>query len=376
MIFELGISLATILYCGFTFFLFYHWKKIDVFEGEQNPDEDNQKITVIVPVRNEAENLPLLLQDFENQYFRFFEVIIIDDHSEDNTISEIEQFRQKSTLEIRVLSLPSERKIPSHKKAAITLGISNSLGEIIVTTDGDCRVGPNWLRHIHNSFASQKAVFLSSGVTFLPEKSLFEKFQTIEFMSLVGSGAACMQAGIPNMCNGANLAYRKEVFKEVKGFAGVEHIPSGDDEFLMHKISEKFPKGVRFLKDDQTTVTTAAKPDFWSFFQQRKRWGGKWSYYQARSPKLVALGIFSYHFLFVVALISGFWGIPDLKILIAIILLKLFFEYAFLNNVLGFYKKRYLSRLIPILTIIHPFYIVIMAIAGTFGTYHWKGRTF
>ncbi|MBX2844491.1 MAG: glycosyltransferase [Flammeovirgaceae bacterium] len=376
MIFEFVISIATILYCGFTIFLYYNWANIEVFEGGQNANKIFQKITVIIPVRNEAENLPSLLLDLENQSFKIFEVIIIDDHSEDATLEVVEKIKARSSIEIKLFPLPSKRKILSHKKAAISLAISKAEGEIIVTTDGDCRVGPNWLRHIHDYFITHKPKFVSSGVTFLPENNVFEKFQTIEFMSLIGSGAACMHAGIPNMCNGANLAYIKEIFHEVNGFEGVEHIPSGDDEFLMHKINEKYPKGVRFLKSNQTIVSTAAKPDFWSFFQQRKRWGGKWSYYRSKSPKFVALGIFSYHLLFVLAVLSGFIGLIEINLLLIIFIAKTLVEYAYLHRILNFYKKKDLSFLIPLMSFIHPFYIVIMAFAGTFGAYHWKGREF
>src|SRR5690606_7520040 len=91
---------------------------------------------------------------------------------------------------------------------------------IILTTDGDCRVGCDWLKAHAEIFAMQRPKLVSGPVTFYEGKTWFEQLQTIEFSSLVGTGAASIQAGKPNMCNGANLAFTKAAFQEVKGYEG------------------------------------------------------------------------------------------------------------------------------------------------------------
>ncbi len=177
------------------------------------------------------------------------------------------------------------------------------------------------------------------------------------------------------MCNGANLTYLKSVFYEVSGFTGNENLASGDDEFLMHKIAAKYPKKVRFLKNQDTIVETNAHTNWRSFYNQRKRWASKWQHYN--NWQTTALAAFVFLANLVVPLSFGFWFFDFIstKILLLILLLKYSAEFIFLSLIINFLRKKSLIWLIPFVQIIYPLYVVFFGlVAQKQGEYVWKGR--
>lgn len=166
-------------------------------------------ISVIIPVRNEAANIIRLLQDLEIQSYPFdkFEVIVADDDSTDGTLTLVKDFQRQTSMRLLINRLPAKTNNTSPKKRAIDASIQLAKGELIVTTDGDCRVGKNWLAVIASFQAETGAYLVSSPVTFINDSNsflakLWQQIQTIEFSSLIGSGACAMLIGKPNMCNG------------------------------------------------------------------------------------------------------------------------------------------------------------------------------
>ncbi|MDW7690905.1 glycosyltransferase [Flammeovirgaceae bacterium SG7u.111] len=349
----------------------YFWYKIPSFQntGEGNPIY----FSVVIPVRDEAKNILKLLADLQVQTHLSFEVIIIDDRSEDDTFSLVSSFISKAHFPLRIET--NQLRFPSPKKSAIVQGIELAKGQFIVTTDGDCRVQESWLAHLSEFIQQKQAKLVSGGVVF-ESNHLFGKMQTVEMMSLIGAGAASLAAGSPSMCNGANLAFEKKTFFEVGGYAGNEHLASGDDEFLLHKIHKKHPYNVFFLKDKASAVSTAPLKSLQDFFHQRKRWAGKWSHYTSLAPKLLAIFIFTYHFSFIFLLAAPFFGLLSWNFSLSLIAIKLVLEFIYLGSLLLFYGKQKLSHLIFPLGMIYSFYAVIVGISSNFGGYTWKKRRF
>ena len=359
--------LVSYIICIWVFF--YFWRKIPKYTvfGSFNA-ADLPFISVLIPVKNEASNIINLLKNLsEQEYLQDkFEVIVVNDHSEDETVSLVEEFIATAAIQIQLISL----KLTRSKKSAIEEGVKNAKGEIIICTDGDCSIGPKWISTYASFFAVKKPDLVFGPVTFIEKKlpfskKLFEQMQTIEFASLVGSGAACWRAGIPNMCNGANIAYRKSIFYEVGGFAGNEQILSGDDEFLMHKVYNLHPDKVHFIKSKMATVATTAAGNFYTFFKQRIRWAGKWEDYKNISAQLTAVYIFLINlltaivFVYICAFNNSF---PVLFILT----IRWISEGVFLHSVLKFLDKK--LYLIPFVTLIllYPFYVIFFAIRARF----------
>ena len=353
------------------------------------------KISVIIPVRNEAENILFLLQDLEKQTYskHKFEVIVADDDSTDDTLKIVQEFQKNTSINLIINQLLPKTNNTSPKKRAIDSSIKLASGQLITTTDGDCRVGEKWLESIANFQAQTGAYLVSCAVTFFkaqrhkdskaqkstilfPNKdSIFTNIQIIEFASLIGSGACAMFIQKPNMCNGANLTYLKSAFYEVNGFSGNEDLASGDDEFLMHKIAAKYPKKVRFLKNQDTIVETNAHTNWRSFYNQRKRWASKWQHYN--NWQTTALAVFVFLANLVVPLSFGFWFFDFIstKILLLILLLKYSAEFIFLSLIINFLRKKSLIWLIPFVQIIYPLYVVFFGlVAQKQGEYVWKGR--
>jgi cellulose synthase/poly-beta-1,6-N-acetylglucosamine synthase-like glycosyltransferase len=336
--------------------------------------ESDLFLSIIIPVRNEAKNIEVLLQDLENQilHHQRFEVFIANDHSDDNTAELVEKFKSKNKLNLHLVHLTYDSLIKSPKKKAITTCINLAKGDIIVTTDGDCRVKKGWLKEIQLHFENNETVFLSAPVSFFKNSSsniiskLWTQMQEIEFVSLIVSGACSIKMGFPNMCSGANIAYKKAAFMAVNGFEGNEHIASGDDEFLMHKMASHYPGKISYLKSQEAIVETAALQNMKSFYNQRKRWAGKWTHYKTLSPKLLAGFIFSINLSFIISLITGN---------LLLLLLKLIPEFIFLTSSLFFFKKSKLIFMVLVLQLIYPFYVVFFGLISLKQNgYVWKER--
>jgi cellulose synthase/poly-beta-1,6-N-acetylglucosamine synthase-like glycosyltransferase len=337
-------------------------------------DAEVTTISIIVPVRNEVRNIIKLLQYIDNQDYRKrnFELIIVNDSSEDNTVSVIEDFKRTSDLNINIIDLKERSNNSSPKKRAITEALKTAKGELIITTDGDCTMNSKWLSSLVEFYEKTDAYFISAPVSFIIKKranwlqNFWNYFQIIEFGSLVGSGACSIKLGSPNMCSGANIAYRKSIFEEVGGYEGNEQIASGDDEFLMHKIASRFPDKIEFLKDYHAVVETHAHETISSFFSQRKRWASKWRFYKNWQPTALAIYVAIVNGITVWAMLTGqFW----------LVLLKFSAEFLFLVSVVVFFRKPKAILYLPFTQVIYPFYVFIMAIAaqGKSG-YVWKGR--
>lgn len=367
--FLLAVSL---LYALFTLTLWVIWLRMPSVQLEAR-QPDGPSITVVIPVRNEAENIQHLLDDLSQQTYPKFEVIVADDSSTDNTLSIIQTYASKSTFPLRPLPLTDERTA-SPKKRAISQSITLATGDLIVTTDGDCRVGPNWLAAIAAFYEETGAKLISGPVTFTPEHTIFDSLQTVEFASLIGSGACTMAIGRPTMCNGANLCYEKQVFLEVGGFAGVDHLASGDDEFLMHKIAVQYPDKIRFLKRADAIVRTQSHKSWNAFYNQRKRWASKWRMYQSWGPTALAVFVFLSNAAPVVAVAGWLLGFINGTMVLTVIGLKVLPEFLFLRQVLVFLQKKSSVAAIPLTQLIYPFYVVFFGLAAQGKGYRWKGR--
>lgn len=375
---EIVFSVFTALYGVCLVWLIFQWRSIPVFKVKDLQKSTADFITVIVPVRNEAENILHLLQDLSVQKAfpaDQFEVLVVDDHSEDQTSLLVERYCQSCSFQLRLLPLNLPKEFTgSHKKLAITQAVAEAKGNIMITTDGDCRVGAYWLASFTQFFEQKQAVFVSGPVTFHHEANLFHHLQTIEFASLIGTGAASMHAKTPNMCNGANLGFTKEAFMAVNGYVGTMHIPSGDDEFLMQKMFRQYPDHLYFMKNTEATVHTYAKSGLREFYHQRRRWAGKWKLHKNAGVAMVAGFVFIYHSFLLIASCMALLGQYSCALLAALLLLKFSLEFFLLNDVLRFLKKRMSILNFILLEFIYSAYVVFVGICANFGGYTWKNR--
>ena len=369
------ISFLSISYFIFLLLLIRAWSGI---KEAEILNSNYPFITVIIPVRNEAHNLNPLIRCLENQAYAYdnFEVIFIDDCSEDDTYEQLMESSKKSNVDIRVYQLDEDvSEGVSHKKAAITYGMAKASGELILLTDGDVLLERNWIQVYASAFTSTDSKFISGPVV-MDGNGFIDDVQSLEFSSLIGTGAAAIYYNIPILCNGANLAFRKEAFFEVKGYEGYEKIISGDDEFLMYKISKWHPSGVSFLKSNQAIVHVQPKSDIKEFYDQRRRWSGKWGKHPNPLSKALAIYIFIVHLSFLLLFIFGILKLVPPYTVILLLAIKLLLEFIYFKQMYLFFIKR--LKVIPFIisSLVYPLYAVTFGILSNLGGFEWKGRHF
>jgi len=338
-----------------------------------NSAAPSTKVTVMIAARNEEERIrytidDILAQDYPKQ---LTEIIMVDDHSTDHTAAIISSYADRG---VKLLQLNEDKPLNSYKKKAIAKAIDLSNGDLMVATDADCRMGTKWLSTIVNYFETSGSVMISSPVAYFEERSLFEYMQTLEFSYLIGIGAAFIGNGRASTCNGANLAYRKDVFYEVGGFKGIDDLASGDDELLLQKVAERYPGQIGFLKSKEAIVYTHAKHSLNEFLQQRRRWASKSTKYKDKKIVALAVGIWLFNLSLLVNLGLGFYNLYFFKLLALQFLLKYFFEVAFLLPITAFFKRTGLVALLILLIPIHVIYFVYIGLMGNTRKYVWKGR--
>ncbi len=386
------IFLLFIAYGGLLLYYRHSWVKMPDF-GDKTlalPEPDLKtapRLSIIIPARNEEVLIGRCLQSLLQQDYpaHLFEIIVVDDHSTDHTAAVVNAFNQPHIKLIDLKDYVDDEK-NSYKKKAIEVGIAQSSGQLIITTDADCVAGSAWLSTIAAFYVSQQPELIVMPVAMEDQAGFIEIFQSLDFMTLQGITGAAVYNGMHSMCNGANLAYTKKAFQHVGGFAGINQIASGDDMLLMHKIYKAFPKGIAYLKSPAVIVSTLPEKSIAAFFNQRIRWASKADQYDDKRIFAVLLMVYLFNLLLfilpIIALLSSTKIIlPFIAMPISIgaywlILLagKTLLELLFLYPVARFFGKRKLLWFFPVMQAFHIMYTVIAGWLGKFGSYQWKGR--
>ena len=329
--------------------------------------------SILIPARNEEKNIGACLQSIQqlNYPIHLYEVIVVDDFSEDATIAKVKQFDGVKIIELRDIV---KEKINSYKKKAIVVGVEQATGNYIVTTDADCIVPSNWLSNFACIIQQQPTVFIAAPVAMKEESSPIKLFQSLDFISLQGITGASVAAGFHSMCNGANICYSKEAFYKVNGFKDVDHIASGDDMLLMHKLCSKFPEQVHYCKAADSIVLTNPVETVAEFFRQRIRWASKADQYDDKRIFWVLLLVYLLNVFLLVLFVGGFFNSRLWILLAGSLLFKTIIELIFLMPVATFFQKEKLLLWFPLAQPFHIAYTVIAGWLGKFGSYEWKGR--
>ncbi len=358
-----------LVYGGLILFLLRQWRRVPAFVIDKSK-KTGLRFSIIIPARNEEQHIAKLLQALRLQDHDpgMWEVIVVDDDSTDQTASIVSRFEEVKLI------LAKEDGSNAYKKRALSLGIAQSKYEWIVTTDADSVPGPQWLSTLARFILENEPQMVVAPVRMTGDGSLLALFQSLDFMILQGIPAAAVHSQMMNMCNGANLAYRKSVFEEVNGFAGIDHIASGDDMLLMQKIQQAHPGTAKYLLSQEAIVTTPPAPTWKSFIRQRIRWASKARYY--KQPALFAVLLLVYlvnlsiPVLFVLSLFqfNAFW------VGLGLLVFKTSVEYPFVFAVSQFYGMTKEMGYFPFFQPLHIVYTLVAGWLGQFGRYEWKGR--
>lgn len=361
------IGFLLVLYACLLFYYRSAWQRTPLFRPRQ---QASISISVLIPARNEAANIGRLLDSLQQQDYpaEQYEIIVIDDHSTDDTAAIAAQYSG-----VRVIRL-QEDDINSYKKKALEQGVAAAKGQLIVTTDADCVAGKYWLSTIAAFQQQTNAAFIVAPVSIEAGKPLVEQFQALDFMILQGITGASVQQGVHSMCNGANMAYLRDVFYEVNGYSGIDHIASGDDMLLMHKIWQRYPDRIGYLSSPDVIIKTAPVHSWRAFFNQRIRWASKASFYDDKRIIAVLALVYLLNLSLPVLLIAGFFCSMYWVAALVLIIAKALVEYPFVYSVASFFKTPVSLLKFLFLQPLHIGYTVIAGFLGVVGGYEWKGR--
>ena len=349
------------IYCALVLLLIFGFTRVT---SRRQPAASHVAfISIVISFRNEAENIPNLLKDLAAIKYPAdkWEVILVNDHSTDNF--------QVTANNVRVLhsSLPG-------KKAAITTAVEAAIGDIIATTDADCRVKPLWLEEINRGFQDPEIQMMIGGVRIEGDNSLFSKLQALEFVSVAATGAATLGLGFPTMCNGANLSYRRDAFIKIGGYQGNEKVSSGDDEYLMNKIHKTLQGSIGYLKSSDSFVTTAPRSDVAMFISQRLRWAGKWRSNISVSTQIFALVVWLFHVACIAIAVSAMFGFITWKLFVILAGTKIFVEALLLIPAANFFKVKWSWISFLVLQFVYSIYVITIGFMSQILLPRWKGR--
>ena len=372
--FLIVLVLLTVLNGVFLVWCVYGWKKLKTIHAHAN--NNKTFVSVIVPARNEEENISDCLYDILRQNYPItgFEVIVSDDHSTDGTVEKVRIIMNEfPDHRIRLISNEQNAGV-RYKKQAISAAVHQAIGELIVTTDADCRMSPRWLQAIVGHYEKEQPDMIAGPVCYDREKNMFEKMQGLEFSGLVGIGAGTLSNRMPMMCNGGNLAYSKKIFQQVSGFTDKTDFVSGDDTQLMLKIAKIDPSRIHFLKSPDAVVYTTAVNSLSGFIHQRKRWASKIPFAMNAFTVAIAANAYLLHIGLLILFVCAFFRHGLISSFLLLLFIKGLPEIWLLSNVNSFFKKKNRLWLFLPAQIFYLFYISFIGAVSVSGSYTWKER--
>lgn len=371
---EIVLYLILAIYVVFIAQLIFGFDKVKTFE--RTNEIPKTKFSIIVPFRNEAKNLPKLLQSISKLKYpkELFELILVDDFSRDNSERIYINWRMQNGL-IETTLLENLRLSNSPKKDAISKAIPIIKHEWIITTDADCIVNENWLLTFDNFIQKNNPEMVVGAVVYKTKNNWFHHFQQLDLMSLQGTTIGSFGIGKPFMCNGANFAYTKKIFQQIGGFGGINNKASGDDVLLLQKALQNHSEKVHYLKNTESIVTTKPENDLYKLFMQRVRWASKTSSYNDVYSKLLAVVVLAMNF----SLVAGFglWiaNFLNWETLLIIFSIKYLVDYILLLKSNNYLQKG--NFFLPLASsLFYPIFCSLVGIYSLFGSFSWKGRNF
>jgi len=339
------------------------WKRIPYFEQKENSNP-MLNISVVVACRNEEQNLYQLLAALKNQTTSAFELVLVNDHSTDNTRKVMESVKS-DFADIVILDAEG-----SGKKQALKQGILSAKGDLIITTDADCIPVSTWIETIGDFQLEFPSDLIICPVSMSGENTTFDTLQQFEFTTLVASGAGAAGVNMPIMCNGANLAFTKDAWLNSQHDLHDEQI-SGDDMFLLLSIKKR--RGViRFLKSSEAFVYTSTAPTLKSFIRQRQRWTSKSTVYTDWQVIFTACTVFLVSLIQIALLAFAIYDLSYLYLFVVVFVVKYLADLLLLSKVSGFFELKHTIVNAFMLSLLYPFYIVVVAITGLISKPTWR----
>lgn len=243
---------------------FFYLKTKLTFKDDYCSEKPNKGITIIVCVHNEAKNLKKNLASLLHQENVIYELIVVDDHSTDDSFKVLKEFENKYPI-FKFVCLNSSKK---SKRAALTAGVKAAQYEYILVTDADCQPNSNNWAYLFSRKINKKQQMILGVSPYYAEKNYankltqFETFQTaVQFLSFAKNNMAYMGLG-------RNMAFTKELFFKYSQYELDHNLKSGDDDMFVQRVPQQF---IGILTTQNSLTFSHAKKSLKSWWRQKRR---------------------------------------------------------------------------------------------------------
>jgi len=342
-------------------------------EQEVAMNAEHEPVSLVIVYRDEKYNLERLIKGLESQSINKakLEIILINDHSTDGSFVLIEKLIKHSSLTIRHINLEGELG----KKAGISLGVRQASNDLILCTDADCDLPPNWINSMIQPFGKKEVKMVLGAVRLSGAKGWFQTLQKVEFSTLMAITLLTCRRERAILSNGANYAFRKAAFEESGAYANNLSVNTGDDVFLLHALKRKFGKTcVVFSEKESSVVSTPAKTNYASFFNQRIRWASKSKNYKDLDTIKIGTIIFAVNLTMLWVFVGALLQLYSLQFFIGCFLFKWVLDLFLMQQLPLFLRPTSIVKGTFVLSILYPFYSVGIALLSLFYRPQWKGR--
>ena len=361
----LGFALPYLLLQAYYLFYWHKTKPVSI------PSDyiGSASVTIVVVAHNESKSITSCLQGILKQAYpaHLMEIIVINDHSTDDTINEVNKIESDRITLYHLEDYPEYIKAPAYKKSAITLAVDKSTSEYIVITDADCVHSSQWLNTVVYGLEKNQNAFQTAPVILDGNNSLLSEMQETEQLVLMLITAAGITSGLHDIANGANMAFRKSAFLHVDGYAGNEQFASGDDMFLAEKMRKAFPGQIAFNKSIDASVSTKAKTNWPSLIKQRLRWAGKNKGLESPTISRIWAFVGLYHFMLFLSLAASLFNLISPIPFIILFVVKWFADFLVITTAASFFQKTSVLKYFVPLQFLYSYYILRLSLAMVMG---------
>ena len=364
---EIIFKLIAVNYFALLFMFTLKWWNIKEFKPKTFLAKT--KISIIVAAKNESASVLNCLRSIAGQDYpeNLFEVIVVDDHSSDNSYALVEEYK-RSNASVKLICLEQNS---AGKKAAITAGIKMAAGVLMVTSDADCVAGNKWLSCLAAFYEAHRPKMIVAPVVFKEGRTWLEKIQEIEFAGLMAVTGASVAMNNPLMCNGANLAYEKQAFIDLDGYNNANDMQTGDDVMLMMMMQKRYPGQINFLRAKEAEVYTSSNTRLSDLIQQRMRWSSKAFVLSSWWSRYVAVSVYVANLTLLMALCFNLFTAYSL-LLLTIWLVKSVADILLLGSAGRYFEKEVNPLWIILIQPLYAIYVVIAGFSAISKKYKWK----
>ncbi|MDX9696288.1 MAG: glycosyltransferase [Bacteroidales bacterium] len=353
------------------FYYLFYYSRILFVKQVHRVTGINEPVSIVICARNEEENLKKNLPSFLNQDYPNFEVVVVNDCSEDDSEIILDQM-QKQYAHLKVTTIKPDEKFFHSKKLALTIGIKAAKNEWLLLTDADCYAeSPKWIERMQRKFTEKTDIVLGYG-GFVHEKGFLNNLIRFDALFIAIQYLSFAMARRPYMGVGRNLAYKKSLFIKNKGFATHHKLISGDDDLFIKEVATK--TNTNYEISHESITRTIAKDSFYEWFRQKKRHTTTSKYYKLSTKIRLFFEPFSRILFYILFALSLIWYTEYYPYILGVFGLRMILQLIIYKVAINHLKEKYLLLPSLLYDIILPFLGIAFYVSNIFSTKQVKWK--